>query len=68
MKLTMIDDLVAVGAIKQEGSNYILANIATGEVYAKNEPFTSIEDVEAYIIAHLYVRTELKKLLAQLKV
>lgn len=65
MKLNMLDDLVAIGAIKQEGSNYILANIETGEVYSKNASFTSIDEVETYIKSHLYVRASLKKLLEQ---
>lgn len=65
MKLQMIDKLIAIGAIKYEGDNYTLANIETGEVYAKNTPFNSIEEVETYIKSHLYVRTSLKKLLEQ---
>ena len=63
MKLQMIDKLIAIGAIKHEGDNYILTNVETGEVYAKNKPFISIEEVEAYIKSHLYVRTSLKELL-----
>ena len=65
MKLQMLDKLIAIGAIKHEGDNYILANIETGEVYAKNKPFNSIEEISTYIKSHLYVRTSLKKLLEQ---
>lgn len=65
MKLKMIDELIAIGAIKQEGSKYILADVETGEVYGKNASFTSIDEIEAYIKSHLYVRTSLKKLLEQ---
>lgn len=65
MKVTlmMTRKLIDVGAIKQEGDTYTLVNVETGEVYSKSTPFTSIQEVEDYIIAHLYVRTELKKML-----
>ena len=61
----MVDKLIAIGAIKQEGNKYILVDVETGEVYGKNASLTSIDEIETYIKSHLYVRTCLKKLLKQ---